>query len=426
MPKMKLTAAAVERLKPPAEGQVDYFDAAFPGLALRVTAKGVKSWTYFGRVDGKLRRVTLGRWPTLSLAKAREKAGEEADAMREGVDPTARKRAAKKAPNDRNSVAVVAAEWLKRDQAQNRSRAEVERVMLRDVLPAWEGRRVQSITRRDAIELIDGIADRGVVTLARRIHSHLHRMFRWSVARGIIDANPMSDLPKPGKEVKRDRVLNDAELRDVWRASNVLGWPFGPALQLLILTGARRDEIGALRWAEVDSGNAVIRLEGERTKNGQLHAVPLSERALELIETLPKITNDAGKTEFAFTTTGQTPVSGWSRTKILLDAKIEELRREETDIAGGEVEPMPAWRVHDFRRSVATGLQRLGFRLEVIEAVLGHVSGSRGGIVGVYQRHSFDEEKRAALDAWARHVEALLTGAPENVVELRSEAANAD
>ncbi len=99
MPKMKLTAAAIERLKSPAEGQVDYFDAAFPGLALRVTAKGVKSWTYFGRVDGKQRRVTLGRWPTLSLAKAREKAGEEADALREGVDPTARKRADKTAPN---------------------------------------------------------------------------------------------------------------------------------------------------------------------------------------------------------------------------------------------------------------------------------------------------------------------------------------
>jgi integrase len=403
MPRIKFTDAAINRLKPPAGGQVDYFDIAYPALALRVTANDVRSWVYFGRVHGKIKRATLGRYPDLSLLKARQKAGETADAMRRGVDPAAAKRAARTAPRD--SFEAIADEWLKRDQASNRSYAEVKRTIDRDVKPVWRDRPIKSITRRDVRDLIDGIADRGVVTLARRVHSYLHRMFRWCVGRDLLESNPAADLPKPGAELKRDRVLTDDELRKIWNAAESIGWPFGPAARLLILTGARREEISAMRWNEIKGDR--IELKGNRTKNGEPHTIPMSAQTGALIEALPTI----GNSEFVFTTTGETAISGWSRAKELLDAAIEN--------ADGK--PLDAWRLHDLRRTVATGLQRLGIALQVIEAVLGHVGGSRAGIVGVYQRHSFDDEKRAALEAWGQHVKQAMSKGGRGATVRQSE-----
>jgi integrase len=401
MPKVRLTAAAVERLKPPATGQIDYFDTAYPALALRVTAKGVRSWVYFGRVRGRIKRATLGRYPDLSLAQARRKAGETADAMRQGVDPASAKRAAALAVPD--SFAAVAAEWLKRDQAKNRSVDNVRSIMARYALPAWGDRVITTIGRRDVIELIDSVADRGFPIMAHRVHSHLHRLFRWSVGRGILEINPMADLPRQGAAVRRDRVLDDAELALVWQAAVKTSWPFGPVVRLLILTAARRDEIGGLRWSEIEVDK--INLKGERTKNAEPRTIALSPAAADLVRALPRVRSSA----LVFTTTGATSVSGWSRAKTLLDHAIE-------GINGGA--PLAPWRLHDLRRSAATGMQKLGVSLQAIEAVLGHISGSRSGVVGIYQRHSFEPEARAALEAWARHIDAIVNGEPGNVVSM--------
>src|SRR5262245_20786946 len=240
----KLTDAMIRRLKVPAVGQVEYFDAGYPALALRVTANGVRSWTYFGRVHGKLKRATLGRYPGMTLAEARRKAGAVAGRMRQGVGPAAAQRGEREAVRD--YFQAVLAEWLRRDQADNRSHAEVRRLMEREVLPAWRGRRVSTITRRDVLDRIDAVVDRGSPVMARRLHAHLHRLFRWSVGRGIIIASPMEGMDKPGEEVKRERKLDDAELIAVWKATEQIGWPFGPNVRLLILTGARREEIGGL------------------------------------------------------------------------------------------------------------------------------------------------------------------------------------
>ena len=405
MAKMKLTAAAVERAKAPSAGQIDYFDMAYPGLALRVTAKGVKSWTYHARVRGKLKRATLGRYPDLSLAQARKQAGETAEMMHRGDNPTEEKRKARRAASQpiRDTVEAVAAEWLKRDQAGNRSKDEVKRIFERDVLPLWGGRSIKDIDRREVIELVDGIVDRGAPTMARRVHAHLHRMFRWAVGRGVIEANPMADLPKPGGEKPRDRVLSDTEVVEVWRATDALGYPFGPLIRLLVLTGARRDEVGSLTWSEIEFNADVIRLEGVRTKNGVPHVIPLSPTSLEVIKAIPKVEPGEGAPRYVFTTTGRSAVSGWSRAKRQLDDLVDKGRRG-GDCTEGAVQALEPWRLHDLRRTAATGLQRLGFRLEVIESVLGHVSGSRAGIVGVYQRHDFVDEKRAALAAWGSYI----------------------
>jgi integrase len=397
MPTRSLTKAAVVRIKPPKQGQADHFDQGFPGLALRISYGGQKAWTFFYRLrGGKLRRLTLGHFPAMSLAEARDAWRDAREAVVQGENP------ARKKPTHADSFEAVADEWLQRDQAHNRSYSEVKRVVERDVKPPWQGRQIANIGRRDALELIDHIADRGAVTLARRTHAHLHRLFRWAIGRGIIEVNPFADMPRPGKVVKRDRVLADPELALIWRAASDTEWPFGPLFQLLILTAARRMEIAALRWPEIDNG--VIRLKGQRTKNAEAHAIPLSRPALAIIEKLPRM---AGS-ELVFTTTGKTCVSGFSKAKEHIDAAIKR----------NSGHPLLQWRTHDIRRSAATGLQRLGVNLQVIEAILGHVSGSRAGIVGVYQRYGFDAEKREGLEAWARHVEAITSGKPGKVIQL--------
>src|SRR5215212_2184123 len=308
MPKLKMTTVSLDRLKLPAEGQVDYFDTAYPGLALRLTPTGVRSWVYFGRVDGRLKRATLGRYPGMSLAEARRAAASMAEAMRAGIDPATAKRRAR-AATVRDSFAAVTAEWLKRDQADNRSHDDTTRIMARYPLPVWGDRPITRITRRDCIELIDGVVDLGRLTMAHRLHGHLHRLFRWAVGRDILEVNPMTDLPRQGKLTQRDRKLNDAELALVWRAASKMPWPFGPIYQLLILTGSRREEIGALRWSEVDGD--IIRLPRERTKNDVPHTIPLSPQAAALIKELPRLPG----TNLVFSTTGTTRVSNWSRAK---------------------------------------------------------------------------------------------------------------
>jgi integrase len=383
LPRRALTVASVDRIKPPVSGQVEHFDKGFPGLALRISYGGGKSFVFFYRVGGKLRRMTLGTYPAISLAQAREAWRKARQDVAAGRDPA---KVFKREASGTNFESVVA-DWLKRDQAKNKSLSEVERVVRRELVPAWGHRAVSEITRRDIRDLLDGIADRGSPIMALRVQAYVHRFFRWCVGRDIIAANPASDLPKPANETKRDRVLSDDELVAVWNAAGKVGWPFGEAIRLLILTGARREEIAQLRWSEIKGD--VIALDGSRTKNGEPHTVPLSLAASTVIQRIPRIAGSP----LAFTTNGHTSISGWSRAKHQIDSVLQ----------------IDAWRIHDLRRTVATGLQKLGVALVVIEAVLGHTSGSRSGVVGVYQRHSFDAEKRAALEAWGAHVMALVT-----------------
>jgi integrase len=386
-----LTATAVERIRAPASGQTDHFDQGYPGLALRVSYGGAKAWVYFYRLYGKQKRLTLGRWPSMSLSAAREAWRDARKTLDKGESPQHQRPAAA------NSFAAVADEWLKRDQAHNRTHLWVQRLIDRCAKPVWEGRQISTIGRRDINDLIDAVADRGAIVMARRLHAHLHRLFRWAVGRGILETNPMAHLPKPGSEVPRDRVLTDTELAQVFKNTVKLRPPFGPIFQLLVLTGARRGEITGLRWSEIKDDTII--LPRDRTKTGQVHSIPLSAPAIDIIRELPRI----GPSDFVFTINGRNAVTDLAASKERLDGLTK----------------IPAWHTHDLRRTVATGLQRLGINLQVIEAVLGHVGGSRSGIVGVYQRHSFDAEKRTALEAWAREVERIVDGKPAKVLPLR-------
>jgi integrase len=381
--KKHLTAISVERVKPPKQGTLEIFDLGYPGLALRVGHGGAKSFEVFYRVGGKLKRESLGRWPEVTLARARDAWRKTREAIAKGDDPANREGA----KNPTLLFEQVVEEWLRRDQSKNKQSSvyQVTRSVEANLLPAWRGKPVDKISKADIRALLDGISDRGAPIMARRLQAYLNRLFTWCIERDILAVNPMAGMERIANGKSRERVLCDQELAKVWAATDSIGL-FGPATRLLILTGARREEIGQLRWSEIDGDT--IRLEGARTKNGDPHDIPLSAPACELLANMPRI---AGS-DYVFTITGAKPMTGWATPKRNLDGESGV-----TD-----------WVIHDLRRTTATGMQRLGVTLQVVEAVLGHTSGSRGGIVGVYQRHNYAEEKRAALEAWGKHVTALV------------------
>lgn len=389
------------------------------GLWVAVQPTGAKSFCLRYRFAGKHRKLTLG---SLSLAEARQRAREAANAIEQGVDPATRQQAQKlaraaEAAQERadveaakgrapDRVEAVVEEFIKRHVSKLRSEYEVARALRRDVAGPWKGRRLSEITRADVHALLDLVRDRGAETQANRLHAYVSRLCAWAVSRGIIERNPIDGVEKPSKEKKRERVLDDKELAAVWRAAESVGGPFSDIIRLLILTGQRKGEIVEATWPEVDFEARLLRLAGDRVKNGRAHNVPLSARALAVFEGAPRIAGEAG---FVFTTNGKNPVSGFSKWKARLDSEI----KKETGAA------LPEWTIHDLRRSTASGLQRSGIPLEVIERILNHVSGSFAGIVEIYQRHKFENEMRAALDGWARHVDRVLTGdVNANVIEL--------
>lgn len=381
-----LTAISVERMAPPKRGQVDIFDKGFPGLALRVSYGGRKAWSFVYRHAGKVRRFQLGTYPALSLSEAREAWRAARQQVERGADPSETQR--------RDASAMfesVMAEWLARDQGKNRSLAATTRLLNADVLPYWRRLRIDEIGRRDVLEVIDRVTDRGSPVMARQLHVVLHRLFRWSVGRGIIEANPLTDLDLPENNPPRKRFLTDAELALVMRAAGELGG-YGAVVKLLALTGCRRQEIADLTWDEIDGDG--IRLDGNRRKNAEPLTVKLSAPARAIIEALPR------SSDRVFSGSRRAALGHWARLKGQLDAKVAELNNG----------PLPHWNLHDLRRTLAVGLQKLGIGLQVVERVLGHGSraGSRSGVVGIYQAYSYDKEAGDALAVWGQHVMRLL------------------
>jgi integrase len=407
----KLTARKVEQARANPHKRREISDAGKPGLYLIVQPSGHKSYAVRYRFQGEPRKLTLG-FP--SLATARKLAQEALDKVGEGIDPAAEKQAAKEEGNDLFSA--VAEQFIQRHVRPNTrptSARQTEQWLAREVLPKWGKKRIQDITKRNVLDLLDGIVDRGGGLSANRVLATTRKMFNWAVQRGIITASPVAGIKAPLAERSRDRILSDDELRWAWLASDRIGYPFGPMAKLLLLTGQRRNEVAGMTSGETDLDNREWVIPAERSKNGQPHSVALSDAAVSVIASLPRIENDKG---FLFTTTGETAVSGFSRAKRALDAAMIDIAEAER---GAELE-IPRWTFHDLRRTAASGMARLGIALPVIEKVLNHSSGSFGGIVGVYQRHSFSDEKRTALQAWANFVLSTVGGRAENVVPLRA------
>lgn len=365
---------------------MEVFDLGYPGLSLRIGHGGAKTFQQFYRVGGKLKRETLGRWPAINLAAARDAWRRTREAVARGDAPSGHGKG--------QLFEHVVEEWLRRDQADSRksSQYQLHRLVEADLLPAWRGRHVTTITKRDVHTLLDGIVDRGAPTMAKKTEAYVKRFFKWCHQRDLIVANPLEAMEALPKAKSRERVLSDDELAKVWHAADE--GPHRMAVRLLVLTGARREEVSQLKWCEIDGDNIV--LAGERTKNGEPRIISLSSLAKALLDVTPHIDGSA----YVFTLNGAKPIGSWGRAKRSLD-----------DAAG-----VTGWRIHDLRRTVATGMQKLGVNLQTVEAVLGHTAGSRAGIVRVYQVHDFAAEKRAALEAWAAHVTALIEGRASGIV----------
>ena len=282
---------------------------------------------------------------------------------------------------------------------------------LQKALAPWRAVPAGRLTRTDAVRALDATkAEHGAIA-ANRLRAHARACWGWAVRRGSLETNPWEATPRPAREVSRERVLSDAELAALWHAAGTLGHPWAPILRLLILTGQRRGEVARMRWDELDLMAGLWSLPGARTKNQRPHTLPLPPEALEVLEALPRHHG----AELVFEGPRRNVPSGFGKVKARLDTAMATAGRQ----AG---RPAAPWTLHDIRRTVATGLQRLGVRLEVTEALLNHVSGSRAGIAGVYQRHGWDREKAEALRAWARHVLACAEGRtePGKVVQLHS------
>jgi integrase len=361
----KITKQSVERLRPGGEW---LWDTVLQGFGARRQVDGAHYALRY-RVAGKQRIMSIGRHGVYAPDRARNEARRLLGLIATGGDPLAEKRRPA-------GLAAEVERYLerKRPQMKPRTFTEVERHLRH--LHDHNG----DIDRRAIATILGEIESTSGPVARNRTRSSLSAFFKWTIAEGLRETNPVAGTAK-APEASRDRVLSDAELAKVWRSAS---GRYGDIVRLLILTGQRRDEIGALRWSEITDGAIV--LPPERTKNSRQHMVPLAPAALTIINRQPRRTGR----DLIFGD-GQGGFSGWGVCKMRLDAAVG----------------LAPWRLHDLRRTAATGMAELGVLPHIIEAVLNHVSGHRAGVAGIYNRARYEGEMRDALAKWASYVERL-------------------
>jgi integrase len=419
-----LTAKALENLKA-GSSRREHPDGLVPGLYFVVQPSGARSWAVRYRHSGTPRKLTLGAYPAIDLSAARDRAREALRAAAQGRDPAGEKvtarRNAKAGVAGADLVPAVIDTFVARHvRPNNRSAGEVERLLRKEVAGPWAKRSIKDITRRDVNELVDAIMDRGAPYMANRVFTNLRVMINWCVERGIISASPVVGMKPSAVEASRDRILTDDELRLFWTGTERLGYPFRPLFRLLLVTGQRRDEVRSMTRSELDLASATWVIPKERVKNNRAQEVPLSALAMDVLATIPALDSNRN---LLFSTTGKTAVTGYSNAKERLDAFMLQQAREEASARGNDPAEahLPNWRLHDLRRTAASGMARLGQPVHVVEAVLNHQSGTIRGVAPVYNRYSYADEKRRALEAWGRFITELIGDAPAgNVVELRT------
>jgi integrase len=421
-PHKTLVPRTLDALKPRTDGKRRVvWDGGQANFCVIVT-KTAKTFYAVKRIPGAAQPtwVPVGRYPEIKLADARKKAREALGAITEGRNPIAERRANRKKLIDRkDTFANVAEEFIKRHVAGLRRARTVANTIRRELIPVWGDRLITEISRRDVIELIEAILDRGCElepgkrrksggpNAARTTLSAARKLFNWAAGRDIVAIAPTDRIKAAelhGTPVSRDRVLTDDEIRRVWNAAVATPYPYGPLVQLLILTGQRRDEIAALKWAEVDLDKSIIEIPATRVKAKANHVVPLTPTAIEILNGLPRFATG----DYVFSgRIGDSPFSGFSKAKRRLDELI------------GEIEP---YVLHDVRRSVRTNLSALGVLPFFAELVIGH---QQRGVHAIYDLHRYDREKRAALMRWEKRLLSIVRSKPPedgNVVPLRARA----
>ena len=414
----RLTSLAVEKLKPQAR-RAEVPDGLVTGLYLLVQPSGTKSWALRYRHNGKPRKLTIGRYPGIGLSGARDIARAELLKVAMGEDPAVAKQEAKHRP-DKGPDTVEALTELFIDRhakRHTRSWAATEKLFARHILPKWGERPIESLQRRDMVDLLESINARGTGVMANRVLFAFRKFCNWCIERDALEVSPCVGVKPVVAETSRDRVLSDDEIRWLWKACDGYGYPFGPLVQLLLLTGQRRDEIGGIVKSEIDWQSGVWTLPGARAKNAREHVVPLSAPALDILKALPHIQSGAG---YLFTTNGENKVSGFSRARNRLRHDLAQFASAEIAAKSSHSAAVDHWTFHDLRRTAASGIASLGQPVHIVEAVLNHKSGTIRGVTAVYNRHSYLNEKRTALELWGHYVMGLVGHETDrNVVSLR-------
>lgn len=405
MPRKNLTARFCETVK--VDERTDYQDELVRGLWFRVSPSGAKTWqvVYDRESDGKRQRVKLGRFPAMSLEKARTAALKAATAVSEGEDPSEEKRARKAAMTIEDLGGLYITKYAKR---QKKTWAEDERLLKVEVYPEIGRMKAVAVKRRDVLDIIEAKADAGFVAQSTQILAVVRKMFNWAVDGDYLATSPATGIKPRGKAVKRDRVLSDDEVRTVWTAlpDAALSDQTRDIVRLLFLTGQRSGEVCGIARGEIDADRATWTIPGSRTKNGLTHVVPLAPAALSIVEAwLDKADEEDGAPLF-------------SRVGEPLESNaIAKAARLKLQVAKSP------WTPHDIRRTVATGMAAMDIAPHIIEAVLNHISGFKAGVAGVYNRNTYEPEKRRALDMWAERLDAIVTRRPAVVTPLRRESA---
>ena len=396
-----LTAIALDKMRP-ASSRREVPDGKVRGLYHVVQPSGARSWAfrYRAKDDGKPRKLTLGSYPGTTLEAARRAAVVAMQAVAGGSDPAAEKSTVRKAtrqPTANHLVEAVVHNFIERHAKEKTREAtwrESKRILEREIVNRWRGKPLSVVRKSDIHALLDAIMDRGKPAAALRSLQAIRPMFKWAVQRGIIASSPCEGVDAPSAPRERERWLDEGELKLVWEAAASLGYPFGPIVQLLMLTGQRRDEVAGMTAAELDLAQGLWTIPTARSKNKKAHVVPLSPLAQSIITGLPTIAGDAG---FLFTTTGTSHVVGFGKAKLRLDRHLAN-------------HALAPWTLHDLRRTLATGCAGLGVAPQVVEAILNHSGGVIRGVAKVYNRYDHAREKRAALDLWGRLVSEIVLG----------------
>jgi integrase len=385
----RLTDSRVAAIKPPAAGQEEHPDELVTGLRLRVGAGGKKAWIVRTRAAGKAINKTLGAYPILSLGKARE----EAKKLLVEI-------ASNGAPRKSRTFGELVDHWIANvAEPNNRSWKLQKRRLEIHVLPAWKGRKLETIRRADVRELVEAIE--GEVAPNRAL-TLIRTLFRYAMSRDWIDASPAEAIDKPKAETSRDRVLDMDEIRRIYSAAELLGYPYSGFVRAMVLTGQRRTEVAGMRWADLDLEAGTWMMPAEASKSARAHMVPLSALMVATVQAAPRFGS------YVWSSDGRSHLQSYAKVKGRLDKFIAA--------DGGE--PLAGWVFHDLRRSMATHMVRLGVPELVVGRVLNHAV---QGVTGkVYALHSYSAEKRHALDAWAAEIERVLHGEGRgNVVALR-------
>ncbi len=388
MPRTTLTARTLAVLQPDPARQVDYWDRSLPGFGIRVSPGGRKTFTILYRQGGKVKRYTLGTHPPVALADARDEARLRlAEIHTKGADPQA-VRIEERQPLDDDTFGGLTGHFLERQAARLRPNTldAWTRIVRVEIIPAFGERKAASIKRGEIRAFVQGIVERGTPYWANRVFEVVRRVFNWAVEEDLLEASPCVGLKKPGVEQARDRVLTADEIAQVWSVLDDEG-PVGQALKLLFYTGARRGEVLSLRWSELDLAERLWRIPAARSKNRDTHVIPLSTGALRVLDGL----GDAH--------------SKWVFPSPRGDAAIGSPQKAAERI---RARSGVAFRLHDIRRTAATGLASLGTPPAIVSAVLGHTPPGPAATL-IYNRYTPVREMRAALEAWAAHLAGLIS-----------------